>query len=101
MNATEDPRPVYLRCGEWLRFRLQFGPVPSATVEKEARALGYGKSALHRAKASVGARSRRIPDRKRGWQIYLPKPDHITVPVTFLPPDRGHGGNTVYYTTVG
>lgn len=46
-----------LSCAVWLSKRLAGGPVPSAVLNSEALALGFGRYALENAKARIGVRS--------------------------------------------
>lgn len=59
-GGRDEDRDTAEECAEWLRHTLQEGPQPSLAVEEAARAKGFSRAQLARARARLGARAFRV-----------------------------------------
>jgi putative DNA primase/helicase len=67
-------------CENWLSVKLENGPVLAKEIEREAKALGFGRHALDKAKGSLcNSRFVQPPGEKPYWVWelpFIPKPNH-------------------------
>jgi len=70
-NRPDSDRKSASEVRDWLHAILLRGAVPQATIEEEGAKLGISLDQLKRAKAKIGAESRKQAAMNGSWEWYL------------------------------